>query len=69
MLIKHQRHHLRVAEKADEDGDLHILTSSSGLHLTPAEQDELLKHLIQARGAGRVQELLKQPWDGVDRRA
>lgn len=49
MLIQHERHVLRVAEQADEDGDLHIFTSSSGLHLTPAEQDELIQALIDKR--------------------
>lgn len=49
MLIQHDRHVLRVAEQADADGDLHILTSSSGLHLTPAEQAELIQALIDKR--------------------
>lgn len=49
MLIKHDRHVLRVAAQADADGDLHIFTSSSGLHLTPAEQDALIQALIDKR--------------------
>ncbi len=49
MLIQHDRHVLRVAEQADADGDLHIFTSSSGLHLTPAEQDALIQALIDKR--------------------
>lgn len=69
MLIKHDRHHMRVAGEMDAEGDLHILTSSSGLYLTPEEQDELIQHLIQVRGVGRVQALLNTPWDGVDRRS
>ncbi len=60
MLIKHDRHHIRVAGEMDKDGDLHILTTSSGIFLTPAEQDQLIQHLIEVRGAGRVQEMLKQ---------
>lgn len=58
MLIKHDRHLVRVAGEVDHDGDLHILTGSSGIFLTPAEQDQLIQHLIEVRGAGRVQELL-----------
>lgn len=49
MLIKHDRHVMRVAEQSDSDGDLHIFTSSSGLHLTPAEQDALIQALIDKR--------------------
>lgn len=49
MLIKHDRHVMRVAAQADADGDLHIFTSSSGLHLTPAEQDALIQVLIDKR--------------------
>lgn len=46
MLIKHGRHVMRVAEHEDADGDLHILTSSSGVYLTPAEQDVLIGRLL-----------------------
>jgi hypothetical protein len=69
LIVQHDRHGLSVATEVDTDGDLHIFTSSSGLFLTPAEQDTLIQHLIEVRGAGRVQELLNQPWDGTERRA
>lgn len=68
LIVQHDRHVLRVATEVDADGDLHIFTSTSGLHLTPAEQDELIQHLIAVRGAGRVQELLSGTWDGKNRR-
>lgn len=60
LIVQHDRHVLRAATEVDADGDLHIFTSTSGLLLTPAEQDELIQHLIEVRGAGRVQELLNQ---------
>lgn len=69
LIVQHDRHALRAAAEVDADGDLHIFTTTSGLHLTPAEQDQLIQHLIQVRGAGRVRELLNQPWDGTERRA
>lgn len=69
MNIHHKTHHLAVDDKTDKDGDLLIRTTSSGLFLTPAEQDQLIQHLIEVRGAARVQELLNQPWDGTERRA
>ena len=59
LIVKHDRHAVRVASEADADGDLHIFTTTSGLHLTPAEQDQLIQHLIEVRGAGRVQQLLR----------
>lgn len=68
MLITHDRHVIRVDGAVDKDGDLHVFTSSSGIFLTPAEQDALIQHLIQVRGVGRVQELLSSKWDGTDRR-
>lgn len=70
LIVQHDRHVLRAATEVDADGDLHIFTSTSGLHLTPAEQDALIQHLIEVRGAGRVQELLSGTWDGkTERRA
>lgn len=69
MNIHHKQHHIAVAGTVDKDGDLHIRTTTSGLFLTPAEQDQLIQHLIEVRGAARVQELLNQPWDGTERRA
>lgn len=69
MNIHHKQHHLAVAGAVDKDGDLHIRTTSSGLFLTAAEQDQLIQHLIEVRGAGRVQELLSGTWDGTERRA
>lgn len=60
MLVKHDRHVMRVQEAVDKDGDLHVFTSSSGVYLTPTEQDKLIQHLIEVRGAARVQELLNQ---------
>jgi hypothetical protein len=68
LIVQHDRHVIRVATDVDADGDLHIFTTTSGLHLTPAEQDQLIKHLIEVRGAGRVQELLSGAWDGSERR-
>lgn len=59
LIVQHDRHVLRVSTELDADGDLHIFTTTSGLHLTPAEQDQLIQHLIEVRGAGRVQEALK----------
>lgn len=38
MLIKHDRHVMRIADSVDKDGDLHVFTSSSGVYLTPSEQ-------------------------------
>jgi hypothetical protein len=69
MLIQHDRHLVRVDTAVDKDGDLHIRTTTSGIFLTPAEQDQLIQHLIEVRGVGRVQELLNQPWNGTERRA
>lgn len=69
MNIRHAMHHLSVDGAVDKDGDLLIRTTSSGLFLTPAEQDQLIQHLIEVRGAGRVQELLNGTWDGAERRA
>lgn len=69
MNILHKQHHVSVAGAVDKDGDLHIRTTSSGLFLTPAEQDQLIQHLIEVRGAARVQELLNKPWDGTERRS
>lgn len=69
LIVQQDRHVIRVATDVDADGDLHIFTTTSGLHLTPAEQDQLIQHLIEVRGAGRVQELLNQPWNGTERRA
>lgn len=68
LIVKHDRHVVRVASETDSDGDLHIFTTTSGLHLTPAEQDQLIQHLIEVRGAGRVQELLSGQWNGNERR-
>ena len=65
LIVQHDRHVIRVATDVDADGDLHIYTTTGGLHLTPAEQDQLIKHLIEARGAGRVQDLLDKPWDNI----
>lgn len=58
LIVQHDRHVMRVATEVDTDGDLHVFTTTSGLHLTPAEQDQLIQHLIEVRGAARVQELL-----------
>lgn len=61
LIVQHDRHVLRAATEVDADGDLHIFTTTSGIHLTSAEQDQLIRHLIEVRGAGRVQELLDTP--------
>lgn len=70
MIIQHSlQHKIMVENTVDADGDLLIRTSGSGMHLTPAEQDQLIQHLIAVRGAGRVVEILKRPWNGIERRA
>lgn len=55
---------LDVDDGVDKDGDLHMWVDTTdyltSLYLTPENQDKLIAHLIEVRGAGRVQELLNR---------
>lgn len=63
-----KRRCLHVDDHVDSVGDLHMciagFNSSVNTWLTPDQQDALIAHLIEVRGAGRVQALLRNPFDG-----